>query len=82
MILKFFIKTKVKSPEMETEKGAKNTLDNHHVKTLAQLKIQDQEDFARFLKTKKAESQTVTSLYWGYVEKMRRTNLTIGQDQN
>lgn len=29
---------------METEKGAKDTL-NNHVKTLAQLKTQDQEDF-------------------------------------
>jgi len=47
MILKSFIKTKVKSPEMETEKGTKDTLDSY-VKTLAQLKIQDQEDFARF----------------------------------
>jgi len=44
MILKFFIKTKVKSPEMETEKGAKDAL-NNHVKTLAQLKTQDQENF-------------------------------------
>jgi len=44
MILKFFIKTKVKSSKMETEKGAKDALDNH-VKTLAQLKAQDQENF-------------------------------------
>jgi len=43
MILNLFIKTKVKSPEMETENGAKDALDNH-VKTLAQLKTQDQED--------------------------------------
>jgi len=56
---------------MATKKGAKDTLD-HHVKTLAQLKTQDQENFCQDEKTKKAGSQSYFAiLYWLLEDKIK-----------